>query len=128
MGREIQRLTVGRRRIPLSNLDKTLYPGDKFTKARVIDYYIHVSKYLLPHLKYRPVTLKRYPDGVFGESFYEKDAPAFTPEWVKTASVPRRETPGPAIRYILVNDLPTLVWVANLNALEFHPFLLARHG
>lgn len=123
MPRKTEQLTVGRRRVAVSNLDKILYPGTKFTKARVIDYYIGVSKYLLPHLKDRPVTLKRFPDGVFGESFYEKDAPAFTPEWVKTVPVPRRETPGPDIRYILINDLPTLVWLANLATLELHPFL-----
>ena len=123
MARNTAELTVGRRRVSVSNLDKTLYPGDKFTKARVIDYYIGISRYLLPHLKYRPVTLLRFPEGVFGESFYEKDAPAFTPAWLKTVPVPRRETPGPDIRYILINDLPTLVWVANLATLELHPFL-----
>ena len=123
MVRKTEELTVGRRRIEVSNVDKLLYPGTKFTKANVIDYYISVSKYLLPHLKNRPVTLKRFPDGVFGEFFYEKDAPAFTPEWVKTVPVPRREKPGPDIRYILINDLPTLVWVANLATLELHPFL-----
>jgi len=116
-------LTIAGKRIPVSNLEKVLYPGEKFTKARVIEYYIEISKYLLPHLKNRPVTLKRFPDGVFGEAFYEKDAPAFTPSWVKTAAVPRRETPGGDIRYILINDLPTLVWVANLGTLELHPFL-----
>src|SRR5918996_978264 len=104
-----KQITVQRRRIAVSNLDKVLYPAYKFTKADVIDYYVQVSKYLLPHLRNRPVTLKRFPDGVFGESFYEKDAPAFTPEWVKTVPVPRRETPGPDIRYIVINDLPTLV-------------------
>ncbi|HZN05642.1 MAG TPA: non-homologous end-joining DNA ligase [Pyrinomonadaceae bacterium] len=123
MARNTAELTVGRRRVSVSNLDKTLYPGDKFTKARVIDYYIGISRYLLPHLKDRPVTLLRFPEGVFGESFYEKDAPAFTPAWVKTVPVRRRETPGPDIRYILINDLPTLVWVANLATLELHPFL-----
>ena len=123
MGRKTEQLTVGRRRIPVSNLDKLLYPGTKFTKADVIDYYIKISKYLLPHLKNRPVTLKRFPDGVFGESFYEKDAPAYTPSWVKTVRVPRRETPGSDIQYILINDLPTLVWVASIAALEVHPFL-----
>ena len=123
MARNTAELTVGRRRVSVSNLDKTLYPGDKFTKARVIDYYIGISRYLLPHLKDRPVTLLRFPEGVFGESFYEKDAPAFTPAWVKTVPVRRRETPGPDIRYILVKDLPTLVWVANLATLELHPFL-----
>lgn len=123
MRRNAEQVTVGGRRVPVSNLDKILYPGGKFTKAKVIDYYVRISKFLLPHLKNRPVTLKRFPDGVFGEAFYEKDAPAFAPAWVKTVSVPRRETPGPDIRYILVNDLPTLVWLANFACLEIHPFL-----
>jgi len=94
MARKSEQVTVGRRRIDVSNLDKVLYPGHKFSKANVIDYYIKISKYLLPHLKNHPITLLRFPDGVFGESFYEKDAPAFTPDWVKTVPVPRRETPG----------------------------------
>ena len=123
MARKAEQVTIGRRQIEVSNLDKLLYPGGKFTKAKVIDYYVTISKYLLPHLKNRPVTLKRFPDGVFGEAFYEKDAPAFTPSWVKTVPVPRRETPGPDIQYILINDLPTLVWIANLATLEIHPFL-----
>src|SRR5215213_7462012 len=123
MARKEEQVTVGGRRIPVSNLDKILYPGDKFTKAKVIDYYVRISKFLLPHLKNRPVTLRRFPNGVFGEAFYEKDAAAFTPTWVKTVLVPRRETPGADIRYILINDLPTLVWLANLACLEIHPFL-----
>jgi bifunctional non-homologous end joining protein LigD len=123
MARRTEEVTVGRKRIAVSNFDKLLYPGTKFTKAKVIDYYVNISKYLLPHLKDHPITLKRFPDGVFGEAFYEKDAPAFTPSWVKTVPVPRRETAGPDIRYILINDLPTLVWVANLATLEIHPFL-----
>src|SRR4051794_18855147 len=116
-------LVVARRRIAVSDLDKVLYRGGHFTKAKVIDYYIRVSKYLLPHVKDRPVTLKRFPNGIYGEFFYEKDAPSFTPEWIKTFPVPRRETTGPPIRYILINDLPTLVWLANLANLEIHPFL-----
>jgi bifunctional non-homologous end joining protein LigD len=128
MAGKSEQLNVGSRRISVSNLDKILYPGEKFTKAKVIDYYVRISKFLLPHLKNRPVTLKRFPDGVFGEAFYEKDAPAFTPAWVKTVPVPRRETTGADIRYILINDLPTLVWLANLACLEIHPFLhLASH-
>ncbi|HEX6650653.1 MAG TPA: non-homologous end-joining DNA ligase [Pyrinomonadaceae bacterium] len=123
MPRQKEQLTIGRRRITVSNLDKLLYPGTRFTKAKALDYYINVSKYLLPHLKDRPVTLKRFPEGVFGEAFYEKDAPSFTPEWVKTVPVPRRETPGADIRYILINDLPTLVWVVSIASLEIHPFL-----
>ena len=123
MASKTEHLDIGNRRIAVSNLDKILYPGKKFTKARVIDYYIRISKYLLPHLKNRPVTLKRFPDGVFGEFFYEKDAPAFTPSWVNTFPVPRTETAGKDIRYILINDVATLVWLANLANLEIHPFL-----
>ena len=118
-----QKLEVNGRTIAISNLDKVLYPGHRFTKAKVIDYYIRIAKYLLPHLKNRPVTLKRFPNGVFGDFFYEKDAPAFTPDWIETFPVPRRERRGQDIRYILINDVPTLVWLANLANLEIHPFL-----
>src|ERR1043166_10029548 len=128
MAQKTEQLKIGRRGVSVSNLNKLLYPGEKFTKAKVIDYYVRISNFLLPHLKDRPVTLKRFPEGVFGEAFWEKDAPAFTPDWVKTVAVPRRETPGPDIRYILINDLPTLVWVANYAALELHTFMhLATH-
>src|SRR5262245_4962123 len=96
-------LRIGKRTLQLSNLDKVLYPAGRFTKAKVIEYYSKVSAVLLPHFKDRPVTLVRYPDGVFAESFYEKNAPRFTPEWVKTFAVPRSE--GGAINYILINDL-----------------------
>lgn len=116
-------LELDGRRISVTNLNKILYPGGRFTKAKVIDYYIRISKFLLPHLKDRPVTLKRFPNGIYADFFYEKDAPAFTPDWVQTFAVPRRETPGPPIHYILINDLPTLVWLANLANLEIHPFL-----
>ena len=108
--------------ITVSHADKILYPGGKFTKANVVDYYWRVASYLLPHFRDRPVTLKRYPDGVFGEAFYEKDAPGFTPDWVKTFPVPRHEE-GPDINYILVNDRRTLMWAASIAALELHPFL-----
>ena len=118
-----EQLKIGGRTIAVSNLDKLLYPGFKFTKAGVIDYYIRVSKFILPHLKDRPVTLKRFPEGVFEEHFYEKDAPAFTPDWVKIFPVPRKDRTQPDIRYIVVNNLATLVWLANLANLEIHPFL-----
>jgi bifunctional non-homologous end joining protein LigD len=117
-----QHLTVDGRNVPISNLDKILFPDGHVTKAQVIQYYLRVSEYLLPHLRNRPVTLKRYPNGALGEFFYEKDAPRFTPEWVRTFPVPRRESGG-TIRYILINDRPTLAWVANLASLEIHPFL-----
>src|SRR6184192_1292621 len=108
--------------LQISNPDKVLYPAGKFTKADVVSYYKRVARFLLPHFRYRPVTLKRYPNGVFGETFYEKDAPGFTPRWVKTCPVPRREG-GPDINYILINDVRTLKWAANMAALELHPFL-----
>ena len=106
----------------ITNPDRVLYPAGRFTKAQVIEYYVNVSRYLLPHFAQRPVTLKRYPAGVHGEFFYEKDAPGFTPEWVETAPVPRREG-GPDIRYIMINDVATLGWCANIGSLELHPFL-----
>src|ERR687896_2745385 len=77
-------LEVDGRVLEISNLDKVMYPGNGFTKAHVIDYYTRVAAFLLPHIKDRPVTLKRFPDGVTGEFFYEKDAPSFTPAWIKT--------------------------------------------
>jgi bifunctional non-homologous end joining protein LigD len=117
-----QVLEVDGRKIPVSNLDKVLYPGSRFTKGQVIDYYIQISKHLLPHLAGRPVTLKRFPDGVRGEFFYEKNAPGYTPDWVKRFPVPSRRRGSP-INYILVDDLPTLVWLANAANLELHPFL-----
>ena len=110
------------RSIRLTNPDKVLYPRAGFTKRQVVDYYVAVAPYLLPHLKDRPVTLKRYPDGTAGQFFYEKDAPTFTPEWVKTFPVPRRAG-GPDINYIVIDDVATLAWCATLANLEVHPFL-----
>ena len=89
-----QHLTIDGRDVPVSNLDKILFPRGPVTKAQVIDYYLRMSAHLLPHLKNRPVTLKRYPNGALGEFFYEKDAPSFTPDWVETFPVPRRESAG----------------------------------
>ena len=115
-------IEVAGRSIALSNLDKVLYPAARFIKAQVIDYYVRVSRYILPHMKDRPITLVRYPEGVRGEHFFEKNAPAHTPRWIKRFSVPHHHRSG-EIRYILINDLPTLVWAANLASLELHPFL-----
>jgi bifunctional non-homologous end joining protein LigD len=117
-----QALNVAGRTVTVSNLDKVMYPAAEFTKADVIDYYVRAAEFLLPHLKDRPVTLKRYPEGIGGAHFYEKDAPAHTPEWVQTFPVPRRKG-GADIRYVVINDLGTLVWSANLANLEIHPFL-----
>jgi bifunctional non-homologous end joining protein LigD len=118
--KKIETVTVEGRPIALTNLGKVLYPGNRFTKAQVIDYYVRSSDHLLPHLKDRPVTMKRFPDGVRGEFFYEKNAPSYTPEWVQRYTVPGRLR---EIHYILINNLPTLVWLANAANLELHPFL-----
>ena len=108
------------RRLSLSNLDKVMYPETGFTKGQVIDYYTRVAPALLPHLRGRPLTLKRYPDGVDGEHFYEKQCPSHRPDWVATAAIPvSRKT----IDFCLCDDLPTLVWLANLADLELHPSL-----
>jgi bifunctional non-homologous end joining protein LigD len=108
--------------LKLSNLDKVLYPATGFTKGQVIDYYVHIAPALLPHLAGRPLTMKRYPDGVDAEYFYEKNAPLHRPDWVKTAPVWSRHNRR-NINFILVEDLPTLVWLANLASLELHPSL-----
>lgn len=114
-------LEVDGRKVDVSSLDKVFYPKTGFTKGQMIDYYIRVSAVLLPHLKDRPISLKRYPDGVDGFFFYEKQCPSHRPDWVKTTKVAKTE--GGAIDYCVMNDLPSLVWAANLADLEIHTFL-----
>jgi len=115
-------VTIGDKELALSNLDKIMYPETAFTKGQVIDYYKNIARYILPHIEDRPLTMKRFPNGVGGQHFYEKDAPSHTPAWVKKFQVPRTSE-NSLINYILVNDLPTLVWSTNLANLEIHPFL-----
>jgi bifunctional non-homologous end joining protein LigD len=115
-------IEVGGKRVAVSNLEKVLYPKVGFTKEQVIEYYIRIAPVLLPHLKNRPITLKRYPDGVDGFFFYEKQCPSHRPAWVKTTEVPSRREAG-KIDYCMMNDLPALVWAANLADLELHTFL-----
>jgi bifunctional non-homologous end joining protein LigD len=110
------------RTLKLTNLGKVLYPACGFTKADLIDYYARIAPVLLPHLLDRPLTLKRYPNGVRGEYFYEKQSPAHRPEWVKTTAV-WSEHSKREIHYTLCQDLPTLVWLANLADIELHPSL-----
>jgi len=110
------------RHLKLSNLEKVLYPATGFTKKDVIDYYVRIAPAILPHLAGRALTRKRYPDGVEGEPFFEKNAPMHKPDWVKTAPIwsgRNRRT----VHYVLADDLATLVWLANLAALELHPSL-----
>ena len=119
-----QIIKVGSRELSISNLDKVYYPESGFTKGQVITFYSDIADVILPHLRDRPLTMKRYPDGVTGEHFYEKNAPVHTPDWVKRFAVPRDEG-GADINYILCNDRPTLIWVTNLGDIEKH-VLLAR--
>ncbi len=113
------RLQVGERELTVSNLDKVLYPATGFTKGDLIDAYADLAEVLLPHLRGRPVTLKRYPDGVEGKFFYEKRSPKHRPDWVATARLPSDSAKG-EIDYTLIEDLPTLVWAANLADIELH--------
>jgi bifunctional non-homologous end joining protein LigD len=117
-----QVVEVEGKQFKITNLDKVLYPETGFTKGQVIDYYARVAPVLLPHLKDRPCTLRRYPNGVDGQSFYEKNVARHAPEWVRTERLP---TPGSSkgneyLDFVVIDDLPTLAWVANLAALELH--------
>lgn len=110
------------RTLELSNLDKVLYPAAGFTKGEVIEYYTRVAPVILPHLRDRPLTRIRYPNGVNQASFFEKNAPAGTPAWVRTETLP---VPGSSmgretLDFVVADDLPILVWLANLAALELH--------
>jgi len=113
---------VAGRKLKLTNLEKVLYPAASFTKAQVVDFYVRIAPVLVPHLAGRALTMKRYPEGVDHEYFFEKNAPMHKPDWVKTAPVwsgSNRRT----IHFLLANDLPTLVWIANLASIELHPSL-----
>src|SRR6201996_9246298 len=115
---------VDGRDLTLTNLAKVLYPADGFTKAEVLDYYQRISAVLLPHVVGRPMTLKRYPDGVDCHSFYAMHAPTGLTDWVRTEEIitqsSRSRSPGEPIEYLVLDDLPSLMWAANLAALELH--------
>jgi bifunctional non-homologous end joining protein LigD len=115
-------ISVGNRKLKLTNLDKVLYPRAGFTKGDVIDYYRRVAPVLLPHLKARPLTMKRYPNGVDEEFFYQKEAPAHRPEWVKTVPIWSRGNKRD-INFLLIDNLTSLIWIANLADLELHTSL-----
>src|ERR1700733_2539193 len=115
---------VDGRPLALTNLAKVLYPADGFTKAEVLDYYQRISPVLLPHIAGRPMTLRRFPHGVGDLSFFEKHAPGRHPDWLRTEEVvsrsSRSRSPGETISYLVIDDLPSLIWVVNLAALELH--------
>jgi bifunctional non-homologous end joining protein LigD len=119
-----QPIKIGDKSIPVSNLDKVLYPETGFTKGEVLNYYAQVAPFMVPHLQGRPLTMKRYPGGVNEEFFYEKQAPKYRPKWMRTFAM-HDEKSGRTTEYLIVDDLPGLIWVANLASLELHT-LLAR--
>ncbi len=111
-------------KVDLKNLDKIFYPKNKVTKGQVVEYYIRMAPKILPIIRDRPLVLTRYPDGIEGDkvSFFEKNAPEGTPKWVKTKVI-YSTTSKRDVYYIVCNDLDTLIWLANLAALEIHmPF------
>jgi bifunctional non-homologous end joining protein LigD len=115
-------IEVAGRQLTLTNLDKVLYPATGFTKGQVVDYIVRIAPVLTPHLKDRPLTMKRYPNGVNEEYFFEKNAPKHRPDWVRTTPV-WSEGNNRTMHYLMANDLPTLVWIANLASIELHPSL-----
>lgn len=123
--RATQKAKVSGRELTFSNLDKVLWPRDGYTKGDLIAYYLSVAKWLLPHLKDRPLTLQRYPDGIAGQSFFEKQAPRFTPDWIRTIDV-SADQGSRKIAYILCNDEATLAWCANLAAIVLHVWYSQR--
>ncbi|EIF00725.1 non-homologous end-joining DNA ligase [Saccharomonospora glauca] len=117
-----QLVDIEGRRLRMSHLDKVFYPDSDFTKGRLVEYYARVAPVLLPHVRDRPLTLKRYPNGVEGKSFFEKNVSGHAPDWVRTVRI---ETPGStrgaeSADFALVQDLPTLMWVAQLASIELH--------
>lgn len=106
----------------LTHLEKIYWPKEKITKGDLINYYVTISKILLPHIKDRPMMMHRFPNGIQGKEFFQKDAPKFTPNWVKTISIHHHHKEEP-VHYILIQNLKTLLYVVNLGTIELHPFL-----
>ena len=113
------RTTIEGRELSVSNLEKVLFPHSGFTKGQLIDYYVRVAPVMLPHIRERPLTMKRFPDGVESKFFFEKHIPSHAPEWVRSVDVPANDGQD-VIPYAMVNDVPTLAWAANLGTIELH--------
>lgn len=121
--RQATNIEIEGRRLSLTNLSKVLYPESGTTKVEVIDYYTRIAPYLLPHLKGRPITLKRYPDGIDGEFFYERKCPRHRPEWLQPCRIVSSNGRD-VVEYCTIDDLPSLLWAANLASIELHPLLM----
>ncbi len=120
--KDVQEIRIGNRKVELSRLDKVFYPETGFTKGDVISYYREIAPAVIPHLRERPLTLKRYPDGVDGNFFYEKRCPPYRPDWINTVTV-RRRRDNKDIDYCRIDNQASLIWAANLANLELHTTL-----
>lgn len=119
-GTKQEMVEIQGRVLTLTNLDKLFWPETGLTKAHLIKYFIDMAPYILPYIYNRPLVMKRYPDGIKGDYFYQKECPSYAPQWVET--YPVKHT-GKIINYIICNDLPTLIWLANQGCLEIHAWL-----
>jgi bifunctional non-homologous end joining protein LigD len=109
------------KKLKLTNLSKPLWPDDNITKADFIKYYTQMAPVILPHLKDRPMVFTRYPDGIYGKAFYQKNVPDYAPEWLDTFKIGSDE--GNTTEYVIINDVKSLIWAANQASLELHPWL-----
>lgn len=110
---------ISDKKIKLTNLNKIMWP-EGLTKAHLVKYYTDIASYIIPHIKMRPLVMKRYPNGIEGEYFYQKECPHYAPDWVKTVTIPHS---GKEINYIVCEDIATLVWLANQGCIEIHAWL-----
>lgn len=117
----MQQVFLENEQVKLTNLTKVLWPDEGITKADFISYYIEMASTILSHLKDRPMVFTRYPDGIYGKSFYQKSIPEYAPEWLKTYDIPSDQ--GNVTRYIIINDERSLIWAANQASIELHPWL-----
>ncbi|MFM7853641.1 MAG: non-homologous end-joining DNA ligase, partial [Flammeovirgaceae bacterium] len=116
MAKKSQWVTIGKRKVELTNLDKILFPEDNIVKAQVIEYYFTIAPTLLNHIKGRALTLIRFPDGIHGETFYQKNRPEWSPDWIEFEKLGKEEKKD----YIIATEPASLVWLANLASLELH--------
>lgn len=114
-------ILLEKHKLRLTNLSKMLWPEDNITKADFIKYYTEISEAILPHLKNRPMVFTRYPDGIYGKAFYQKNVPEYAPNWVKTVNIISEE--GNTTEYMIINDKESLIWTANQASIELHPWL-----
>lgn len=117
----MQNIVIDEKGLKLTNLTKVLWPDDGITKADFIDYFGRISPYMLPYLKDRPIVFTRYPDGIYGKSFYQKNVPDYAPSWLKVVQIESGD--GNITRYALIDDVQSLLWAANQASIEIHPWL-----